>query len=188
MGDKGLCYIQIGLAEGYSHAYASLYEVQNAANAVISKCETGDELQGGSATNMGADGGLTMFLSAYQAAVECRGTFGPRKSCVTILDDMEVTQTTEVFGSRTDPAAKVRLPAIVEARDGKSSLRVLGNSDTTSWYRIWEAAMLVYSVCVRSGMGGSVKGLGDHGNIFLTMTAQTGSLSNITQVTVAKLD
>ncbi|CAD6578702.1 MAG: hypothetical protein ASARMPRED_008809 [Alectoria sarmentosa] len=171
MGDKGLCYFQIGLAGGYSHAYANLYEVQNAANAIISKCGTGDDLQGGSATNIGADGGLTMVLGAYQAAVECRGTFEPRKSCVTILDDVEVTQAIEIFGPTSDPAAKVKLPAVVKARDGKSSLRVLGKSDTTSWYRIWEAVMLVYSVCVRSGKGGSVKGLGDHGNIFLTMTA-----------------
>ena len=44
--------------------------------------------------------------------------------------------------------------------DGKSSVRVLGKSDTTSWYRIWEAVMLVYSVCARHGRGGSVKGLG----------------------------
>lgn len=121
-----------------------------------------------------------MVLSAYQAAVECRGTFEPRESCATILDDMEVTQTAEIFGPGSDPAAKVKLPAVIEASktllqilrysgsclhrcvlgDGKSSLRVLGKSDTTSWYRIWEAAMLVYSVCVRSEKGGSVRGLG----------------------------
>lgn len=48
-----MCYIQIGLAEGYSLAYASLYEVQNADNAIISKCGTGDGLRGGNATNIG---------------------------------------------------------------------------------------------------------------------------------------
>lgn len=93
-----------------------------------------------------------MVLSAYQAAVECRGTFEPRESCATILDDMEVTQTAEIFGPGSDHRCVLG--------DGKSSLRVLGKSDTTSWYRIWEAAMLVYSVCVRSEKGGSVRGLG----------------------------
>ena len=44
--------------------------------------------------------------------------------------------------------------------DGQSSVRVLGKSDTTSWYQIWEAVMLIYSVCVRKGKGGIVTGLG----------------------------
>lgn len=44
--------------------------------------------------------------------------------------------------------------------DGQSSVRVLGKSDTTSWYRIWEAVMLIYSVCVRKSKGGIVTGLG----------------------------
>lgn len=56
-----------------------------------------------------------MVLSAYQGAVECRGTFEPRESCVTILDDMEVTPKTEIFGPTSDPAAKVKLPAVIEA-------------------------------------------------------------------------
>lgn len=56
-----------------------------------------------------------MVLSTYQAAVECRGTFGPRKTCETILDDMKITQATEIFGPKSDPAAQVTLPAILEA-------------------------------------------------------------------------
>ena len=89
--------------------------------------------------------------------------------------------------------------------DGKSSVRLFGTSDTTSWYHIWEAVMLVYSVCVRQGRGGSVKGLGmfrlfvhavgtdvywlgDHGNLFITMTAKTGSLSNLTQAEDVNFD
>ena len=56
-----------------------------------------------------------MVLSVYQAAVECHGTFEPRESCATILDDMEVTRATEVFGVRSDPATTVGLPAVVEA-------------------------------------------------------------------------
>lgn len=54
-----------------------------------------------------------MVLGAYQAAVECRGIFEARESCSTILDDMEVSRTMQVFGPRSDPAAKVRLPALV---------------------------------------------------------------------------
>ena len=54
-----------------------------------------------------------MVLGAYQGAVECRGTFEARLSCATILDDMEASRTVQVFGPISDPAAKVRLPALV---------------------------------------------------------------------------
>lgn len=56
-----------------------------------------------------------MVLSTYQKAVECRGTFEPRMSCASILDDMEATQAIEVFGPQSDPATTVGLPAVVEA-------------------------------------------------------------------------
>ena len=55
------------------------------------------------------------------------------------------------------------------------------------WYRMWEAATAVYSVCVRAGRSGSFRGLGelfflsdvcmtdmssgDGGNIFLSLSA-----------------
>ena len=56
-----------------------------------------------------------MVLSAYHAVVECRGSFEPRESCATILDEMEVTQTTEIFGPGSDPTAQIKLPAVIEA-------------------------------------------------------------------------
>ena len=34
------------------------------------------------------------------------------------------------------------------------------HSDTTSWYRIWEAGIAVYYACVRDGRGGIHSGLG----------------------------
>lgn len=126
-----------------------------------------------------------MILSTYQAAVECRGAFAPRDTCFSIMDDMRAGRVSQTFAPRNDPAAQVRLPAIIPASmlfsffcisryhsasysyrrlvavgDGRSSVRVLGKSDTTSWYRIWEAVMLVYSVCARKGKGGVVTGLG----------------------------
>lgn len=174
MGDSGQCYIQIGLAPGYDLAYASLYEVQSAANAVISRCTAGSMLRGGKVTNIGADGGLTMVLGAYRGSVECRGTFEPIETCASIIDDIDTTQITKTFGLRSDPTTDIPLPVTLKARDGKSAVRVFGRPDTTSWYRIWEAVMLVYSVCARGGRGGVVRALGDHGNLFLTMTARTG--------------
>ena len=124
-----------------------------------------------------------MVLGDYQAAVECRGVFKPRISCATIIDDMEVTRMSETFGPKSEPAPQVTLPLSIESSksfnlrilpvlgssfhltggslgDEKSSVRLFGTLDTTSWYRIWEAVVLVYSVCARHRKGGSVKGLG----------------------------
>lgn len=66
---------------------------------------------------LGADGGLTMVLAGYQAAVECRGTFRPRESCSTIMDDMETARDSETFGPNGDPATQVPLPMIMRASE-----------------------------------------------------------------------
>ncbi|KAM0799859.1 hypothetical protein BDR22DRAFT_822223 [Usnea florida] len=94
MGDRGRCYIELGLAPGYTLSYASLYEVQNAAKAIISKCGARGTLQGGIVSNL----------------VECRGTFGPRETCATIIDDMEVSKVSETFGPKSEPTPQVTLP------------------------------------------------------------------------------
>ena len=46
--------------------------------------------------------------------------------------------------------------------DGKSAMRIFSArySDTTSWYKLWEAATALYYACVNEGKGGSFSGLG----------------------------
>ena len=56
-----------------------------------------------------------MVLSDYQAAVECRGVFGPRETCATIIDDMEVSKVSETFGPKGEPAPQVTLPVSIES-------------------------------------------------------------------------
>ena len=68
-----------------------------------------------------------MVLGHYQAAVECRGSFKPRISCATIIDDMEVTRISETFGPKSEPAPQVILPVSIE-----SSKSLLFKSDTFS--------------------------------------------------------
>ena len=45
---------------------------------------------------------------------------------------------------------------------GECAMRIFTarNSDFTSWYKIWEAALAVYYACVRDGRGGIHSGLG----------------------------
>lgn len=56
-----------------------------------------------------------MVLSTYQATVECRGAFAPRETCFSIMEDMQASRTAQTFAPRNDPAAQVRLPAIIPA-------------------------------------------------------------------------
>ena len=63
-----------------------------------------------------------MVLGGYQAAVECRGVFKPRVSCATIIDDMEVTQISETFGPKSEPAPQVTLPVTIESSKSQSHI------------------------------------------------------------------
>ena len=87
-----------------------------------------------------------------------------------------------VFGPGVDPDAQVVLPHFVESGkpsdcvrnsiisdnslredDGKCLGRiwyVKEESDTASWYKIWEAVTAVYSVCNRKQQRGTFRGLG----------------------------
>lgn len=178
MGDKALCYVQPLLIDGAISARASTNQVRNAAAAIRRRCASGGQLQGGIATNIGGDNHLAVIIAAYQptSEIRCRGLFLPMESCENVLEDMPTTTETEVFGPLTDSTAQVHLPQAVQSDDTKCMLTIFGTSttsDKTSWYDIWEATAAIWSVCVRHGLGGSLSGVGDNGNLLLTMTASS---------------
>ena len=167
-----------------------------------------------------------MVISSYQADVECRGVFTPRRSCASILDDMEATQVSQTFGPGTDPTAQVKLPAVIQAskpsfsdsseiiikitpRDrhrGPSKFRSrirhdgydvlvpnLGGCDAylftmreererrkreRTWYVV-PTPLSATTLIIRPG---------DHGKLFVTMTAQNGLLSNDAQTEVDSVE
>ena len=66
--DRGRCYIELDLAAGYSTSFASLFEVQSAAKAIMSQCTAGGTLQGGSLSNIGKPihtSGVAAMLKAH---------------------------------------------------------------------------------------------------------------------------
>lgn len=128
--------------------------------------------QGGVATGIGGDNNLALSLGIFSPNVQCRGSFGPKwTSCRDILGDMPAGTTRMVFGPRNLPEVQQGLPVHVESSDEKCVMKVFstGKSDVSYWYRIWEAVTAVFSICVRSGRGGVYTGLGDLGNIFLSV-------------------
>ena len=177
MGDRALCFFEGTLIRSEAGiAHASLHQFRLAASALISKCAKGgkSESWGGIAKNIGGDNNLAVTLSVYRPAVRCRGAFGPEwSSCRDILGDMPAGKGRMIFGPRSWPGPRQELPMSIESSDDKCLARILttGKADFSSWYNLWEAVTAVYSVCVRLGQGGVYRGLGDAGNIFLTMTS-----------------
>lgn len=128
------------------------------------------------------DKNLALILGKYDGAVECRGTFTEWKSCTNVMADMPASTETLVFGPPEDPGAQVLLPHFIQSgkpsgftkgsnftddrldEDDKDCLSRIWytkkESDTASWFKIWEAITAVYSVCVRHQQRGSIKGLG----------------------------
>ena len=86
------------------------------------------------------------------------------------------------FGPRSDPTVQQGLPVsinscelgnphlIVNAKidaflaDDKCVAQIFstGPSDVSRWYHMWEAVTAIYSICVRAGLSGSFRGLGEH--------------------------
>ena len=128
------------------------------------------------------DRNVALVLGTYNPAVECRGAFPEWKSCLSVLPEMPASTETLVFGPETDPGAQVQLPHFIESgkpsdfakgsnftddrlrEDDRNCLSRIWNtkkeSDTASWFQMWEAVTAVYSACVRHRQKGTIRGLG----------------------------
>lgn len=174
MGDKALCYFQAVLIGDHTTAQASLNMLRRSAAALVVQCATSVVSQGGIATNIGGDNNLAVILGTYHRPVSCRGALPTWESCKDILFDMPANKLPQVFGSPGDPTVTEDLPYRIESYDVGCSANLFstGKSDVSSFYEMWEAAIAVFCVCARYGRTGSVRGLGEHSEIFLTMTSK----------------
>ncbi|CAF9930849.1 hypothetical protein IMSHALPRED_008295 [Imshaugia aleurites] len=179
MGDRALCLFQTVIVDDEATtAQASLAQIRRAASALILQCAASGESQGGIAMNIGGDNKLAVVLGTYHPNVQCRGAFGAEwTSCRDVLGDMPAGKTRLIFGPRGAPEVQQGLPVLIESSgmqaDDKCVVQIFstGNPDISLWYRMWEAVTAVFSVCVRTGRGGAFMGLGDLGNIFLTVSS-----------------
>ena len=128
------------------------------------------------------DKNLALILGTYDRAVECRGTFAEWRSCKNVVADMPASTETLVFGPEADPSAQVLLPHFIVSgkpsnfakgpnftddrlgEDDRDCLSRIYNtkkeSDTASWFQIWEAITAVYAACVSHQQKGTIRGLG----------------------------
>ncbi|KAF6236258.1 hypothetical protein HO173_005889 [Letharia columbiana] len=183
MGDRALCFFQATLVSDDARtALASLGQIRRAASALILQCAAGGESRGGVARNIGGDNNLAVVLGIYEPKVRCRGAFGPEwTSCRDVLGDMPAGVARLIFGPRSAPETQQGLPMYIDSSDDKCVVQIFstGPSDISTWYRMWEAVTAVFSVCVRAGRGGVYTGLGDLGNIFLTMSSAAAAAAGI---------
>ncbi|KAK0511294.1 hypothetical protein JMJ35_005867 [Cladonia borealis] len=175
MGDKALCYFQPILQVGATVGTASFNEIRLAANALLSQCAK-NQGQGGIATGIGGDGNLALILGTYSPNIQCYGTLHKWPSCREIMTTMDVTSTNVIFGPRLDPRTQVSLPDTLSSSDNKCFATIGGNLDSSTWYRMWEALTALYAVCGRHIQGGKFKGLGDTGQLSMSLS---GSLNSI---------
>ncbi|KAL8821487.1 MAG: hypothetical protein Q9191_007294 [Dirinaria sp. TL-2023a] len=114
---------------------------------------------------LGDDENVAIVLGTYQPSIRCLGTIAAWESCPAILYSMEATTRSEVFGLGSDPRSEVVLPAIVSSDRGLCEMRVFTtrDSDTTSWYELWEATVALYHACAKQDKGGVFSRLGQFG-------------------------
>ena len=58
---------------------------------------------------------MAVVLGTYRPDLQCRGTFGAWTSCRSILGDMPVLTTTEIFGPPDIPTVQIPLPHFLES-------------------------------------------------------------------------
>lgn len=173
MGDQGLCYIQTVLIGDDLTATASKTMLRRAAAALVGQCAAGAS-QGGIATNIGGDNHLAVILGTYHRQPTCREESASWQSCRNILYTMPADRTIRIFGPEADPTATEILPLRIPSGDGGCTATVCttGDTDVVSFYDLWVALNAVFSVCSRRNLGGTMRGLGFHGRIYLIMTAE----------------
>ncbi|CAD6592516.1 MAG: hypothetical protein ASARMPRED_006380 [Alectoria sarmentosa] len=172
MGDRGLCYVQTLLIGDHTTAKASISMLRRAASSLLLQCVTSVTSQGGIATNIGGDNNLAVVLGTYQQPVSCRGSLLTWDSCRDIIYDMPADKVSRIFGPHGDPSVTEELPYHIDSANLECSANIFstGKPDVASFYEMWEAVTAISDVCTRYRQAGSARGLGEHGNIFITMT------------------
>ncbi|CAF9910213.1 MAG: hypothetical protein HETSPECPRED_009654 [Heterodermia speciosa] len=180
MGPEARCYVQVVLSDAVESGSASMGEIDHAASELVTRCAW-ERNSGGIATNIGGDNNLAIILGTYEPSIRCQGTIVNKVHCPAILWGMPAGTERQLFHPGTDPSGQVSLPIVIRSYGGECAMRIFTarNSDFTSWYKIWEAALAVYYACVRDGRGGIHSGLGEAHNLYLAMSGSVRAASGI---------
>lgn len=172
LSSDGTCSVSLYLIAPNTDSHVSFEDIWRAAHAIYDDCISRIPPIGGVATNIGGDNKL---------AVVIRKHFYPNVACdeiVTgitmsdvgsIVDSMDAEPGNRRFGPRSDPTSEIIIPFTFESADGSHVAIVSGQSDVTSWYRIWESVSAISSRCVVLRRAGVELRLGREGKLMVAL-------------------
>ncbi|CAD6577429.1 MAG: hypothetical protein ASARMPRED_008273 [Alectoria sarmentosa] len=163
IGVQGLCTVQLEFKPGRSSAIATSLDVSLAAIAVLGTCVGGTGINtGGLAIDIGGDNNLGVALVPYEPHVQCiDGSIGPPGStvpplisCNAVVGLMFATKDVVSFGKPGSGATQI-VPGVDASPDHLCVLVIdtTGPVENVSWI----------------GKTGKATGLGENGNLFITM-------------------
>ncbi|KAL8992140.1 MAG: hypothetical protein Q9188_007652 [Gyalolechia gomerana] len=122
-------------------------------------------------------------MTSYDPTVQCHtGAAPPIGNCKHLFDSVRTTETRNTFGPPNDPQADVKLPKELHesGHQCKAIIRTAGETDTSSFYEVWEAIVAVSGMCVRFGHAGTAlqRGTWTSDDRLPSMTRQTDTMES----------
>lgn len=136
--------------------------------ALIDICVLTPPNEGGTVSNLGVNGGLSVRVTPYRPIVSCGkpGTAPPPLACREVLDYLPTSGEEQRFGPGTDPQVTFPVPKRYTASALGCGFTVdtvaAGLVDQGDWYKLWAAAVAVEIMCIEAeGKNGASYGLGE---------------------------
>lgn len=169
MSSDGLCAIDISHKAGILSDSIIPSDLRQSVKLVIDVCVRGNPNEGGVVGNIGKDGNLAVRVMPYKPNVRCGRAIPTSliRDCKLILDQMQTSETEEVFGQKgdEDPSITIKLPATLTGAAGRCQVfidtLVPGQGqDTYNMYKIWAAATAIEHMCIYKSQNGIALRLG----------------------------
>ncbi|KAL8837002.1 MAG: hypothetical protein Q9170_002691 [Blastenia crenularia] len=149
------CMIQPTLAPFHTLAFASAFNVSEAARAVIIGCVIPRRI-GGYAMNIGGDNRLRVGIKKSPLRAQCGSPIrATPQSCHYILDEMNKSAQRLIFGRPgSSGQLDVALPLTLRSRQFSRLRDYYVHAAISTFQQIWFTAEVVIAACVRGGKGG----------------------------------
>lgn len=185
MSTDGTCFAAPEILPGQGYmARASVHDLARGVAAVITECVQISEHghSGGAAKEISADKKMAIVLKGNRPNARCFGNMPGivEPSCQTLLDSMDVSEESIMFGPMNDPSADVKLPYMKVSRDRRCAItiRSTDSRDTWSWYAAWAAAAELTAMCARTGKRGGSFNQGDNRRLFMDIGPPVAGVSS----------
>ncbi|KAL6717430.1 hypothetical protein ACLMJK_005345 [Lecanora helva] len=174
---NGLCSFEVFKHGRQTRSLATGNDLVSAGQALIAQCVQARNGQGGTATMIGVNGQISLVMGRTTPRnVECLDDVHPYYDhCNELIASIPASVTpVHVFGPLSRAGVDQLLPKAWASRPPNVCLLVLAASsgqadvtDSSTFFAIWEAFVLLKAMCVRFEKTGRVSGLGGRGQMSL---------------------